>query len=728
MDPRAPRIKLRTHQLSRLMGQRLLVQVDAWERGMRFPSGHYVRALGPAGDAETEVAALLLEHDAAFPPFSARALACLPRRGWRDSGWTVPEEDSTARKDLRGGGYRVFSVDPPGCQDIDDAMHVREIGGSGMVRRLEVGVHIADVARFVAHGSPLDREARQRGTTTYLSHRRFDMLPALLAGDICSLHGGRDRLAVSVFWEVEQLEDGKGLPSQFGQNLVIRSVAAMTYDQAHTLITKGRISDQPPVPPGQAGAPVPPDLHPPLSGDLKLLTLFARWLRQQRSESGALDLTKAEGELKFKLHPVTGLPVAVTAKAELEINHTIAELMILANRTVAETVLRAFPSAALLRTHAPVQASRLGLLQEVAAAAGISVEVGSGGALQASLERSQAARGAGVGALLKSLATRVMSEAVYVCTGTLDEHSAGGGVTGERLSHFGLGIGSYTHFTSPIRRYADVVVHRLLLAATGLGYAAEAAPSADDAGAAAATVTAVTAVETAQEEAAPPALAAGLGDLDGDDLIDALLDMGSDDDDDGGGNAQQKGGGDVEVEEGVEVGGDVAVVRKGAPFGTLELARVCEHLNSRTRGAKQLSQQCQELFLRLHFMNRVRVVDAVVMSLKANGFLAYIPAFDTKGPVFLADKSGVVQMAPQLLRLPADSGGEPAQGFAMIPNCRALPHARLVLQEGTPQELRVEVEKAAAVTFHVPMVVQLYVTCDVQPHKARLPDLRFGLA
>jgi hypothetical protein len=208
---------------------------------------------------KSEVEALLVEHDANFPPFSASALACLPdvpyspcepqapvaaaaelqisntsstnssnttvddvkgsvkRLEWRDSGWSVPDTEVTKRRDLRST-CRIFSVDPPGCQDIDDAMHIRLLPNDSssntskrskqrQPRRYELGVSIADVAYFVQQDSALDKAARQRGTTSYLPHARFDMLPALLSSDLCSLHGGRDRLAVSVIWEIEEVVD-----------------------------------------------------------------------------------------------------------------------------------------------------------------------------------------------------------------------------------------------------------------------------------------------------------------------------------------------------------------------------------------------------------------------------------------------------------------------------------------------------------------------------------------
>jgi exosome complex exonuclease DIS3/RRP44 len=250
-------VKIRTHQLSQLIGQRIVIEIDSWEPGAAFPQGHYIRSLGPVAEMKSEVEALLTEYGANFSPFSASALACLPsvphpphepqapvaaaaelqsisrssssdggavsrqsvkKFTWSDSGWCVPDSEIAKRRDIRST-CRVFSVDPPGCQDIDDAMHVRVLPNSSgssksskskkrSPRRYELGVSIADVAYFVQQDSALDKAARQRGTTSYLPHARFDMLPALLSSDLCSLHGGKDRLAVSVIWEIEEVIDG----------------------------------------------------------------------------------------------------------------------------------------------------------------------------------------------------------------------------------------------------------------------------------------------------------------------------------------------------------------------------------------------------------------------------------------------------------------------------------------------------------------------------------------
>ncbi|CAM9312557.1 unnamed protein product, partial [Scytosiphon promiscuus] len=1060
MDPRVPKIRIKTRQLAqarrssagwafslRISGQRLVVMVDGWDVGHMFPFGHYVTSLGPVGEVSSEAAALLVECEASFQPFSFNALASLPpvpnppkesqkprdsllppatlaererpedgfgkAPRWQDSGWRVQESDVAGRRDLRR--ERAMSVDPPGCQDIDDAMHVtRKPDG-----RLEIGVHIADVTRFVEADGPLDREARARATTVYLVHRRIDMLPALLSSDLCSLHAGQDRLSVSVVWEAE--EDGEdirlcrradGSPVCWFGRTVIHSKASMTYDQAQMLVEDGKIvkkrgHEEPPL--GQAGRDVATTLQPGLTHDLRLLTRFARTARAARVKNGAIDLSQAGAELKFKIDPITGTPLAVAGKEDSEIHHTIAELMILANAAVAEKIQRTFPSAALVRVHAPPDPSRLTAFEGVAAKVGVNgggggsgggnpatADVGVGGVkggakgLSSSLATVegggapmlQGEGGKSKAGLLKSLAVRAMSEAEYVSTGTLSDHQATGKGPGEaegedRFGHFGLGLSHYTHFTSPIRRYADIVVHRLLLASLGISTTAantapdprhshlakssppllpsgvdssallpasmapsvmemeEAAVGKEEMDAAerrsrragagdasfvknpdgtrtyskvSSSTPAHTAVVAAKPAAPPPppgmesfpnfsahATPAALasteaGGGDGDDLLDALLGLGVSEDaptaaaaaapaaptvaggvrrgvfetsgggsgggqvrsfseaaasapydadgdslldallglevgptpaptpaaapaDGGRGEGASFVGGDeaasigmtrgrgddatapVKSEEegavvrdggsrngsgGAEVGGGDAVVPSPPPFEGTELGRLCTHLNDRNRRAKRLAERCQEMFLRLFFKDHSQVVQGLVLSLRSNGFIAYVPAFDAKGPVYISDREGQVQVDPALLGLSSGAGAPPSKAFATLPACRALPGASVSLvslpasarlsasvakrgdssrpaaagrisggggggsggqggrkqagrQEEDEEEEVLEVRPPAGsggsvLRLRVLDGVSLRLSCEVLPSQARLPKVRFLLA
>lgn len=194
MDKKIPKIRIRTRQASELVGQRVVVSIDSWDRTSRYPVGHFVRALGELESKQAETEALLLEWDVQYRPFPQTVLDCLPKEGHE---WRVPEKSSPlwkGRKDFRD--LLVCSIDPPGCQDIDDALHARPLPNGNF----ECGVHIADVSHFVKPNNAMDLEAAARGTTVYLVDKRIDMLPMLLGTDLCSLKPYVERFAFSTIW------------------------------------------------------------------------------------------------------------------------------------------------------------------------------------------------------------------------------------------------------------------------------------------------------------------------------------------------------------------------------------------------------------------------------------------------------------------------------------------------------------------------------------------------
>ena len=482
MNRRIPKIRIRTRQLTALAGHRLVIGVDSWQVGSVYPDGHFVRNLGRAGDLSTEAAALLLEHhlEDHARPFSMLALAELPQLKDEKLGaqWTVPPEEVARRRDLRKL-RRVVSIDPPGCMDIDDALSVYHLENGN----LEIGVHIADVTAFVAQGSPLDDEALHRGTSVYLVDQRLDMLPALLSTNLCSLLSGVDRLAMSVLWEVQpftEKNDGacyqsfKILPEKtwYGRTL-IQSSYALSYGQAQNIIDgrrpgSGNPNEGEPLPPGTCGGDVDSSDEHWLRKDLTVLRNFSRWLLKGRKAGGAMSFDSTE--VKFKLNKTTGEPAHVKSKLQLEVHSTIEEMMILANSTVAEKIIRTFPSASLLRRHAEPDLQKAGELYEILTNVGKDKKsaVVTSETFASNLHHAVArATNPNARMLIKSLAVRVMSEAKYFCTGEdLTESRLGmPGNSSTSNRHYGLGISLYTHFTSPIRRYADIIVHRLLSAA-----------------------------------------------------------------------------------------------------------------------------------------------------------------------------------------------------------------------------------------------------------------------
>ncbi|KAG5623142.1 hypothetical protein H5410_008360 [Solanum commersonii] len=424
-DRRIPKIRIQTRQLGNLLDKRIIVAVDSWDRLSRYPTGHYVRTIGEIGDRDTETEVVLIENDIDARPFSAQVLACLP-----PLPWSVSSQDLTnpIREDLRH--LRVCSVDPPGCRDIDDALHCMPLSNGNF----EVGVHIADVTNFVHPGTPLDGEASQRGTSVYLVERRIDMLPKPLTEDICSLRSDVERLAFSVIWEMTP--DAEIISTRYTKS-VIKSCAALSYVEAQARMDDSRLVD-------------------PITSDLRNLNGLAKIMRQRRIDRGALTLASAE--VKFQIDTETHDPLDIGMYQIREANQMVEEFMLAANVAVAEKILKHFPVCSLLRRHPSPTKEMLEPLLRTAEAVGLSLDVTSSKALADSLDLAKG-DDPYFNKLIRILATRCMTQAVYFC---------GGDLSPPEYLHYGLASPLYTHFTSPIRRYADVIVHRLLAASLGI--------------------------------------------------------------------------------------------------------------------------------------------------------------------------------------------------------------------------------------------------------------------
>jgi exosome complex exonuclease DIS3/RRP44 len=262
-----------------------------------------------------------------------------------------------------------------------------------------VGVHIADVTHFVLPGTAIDAEAAARATTTYLVQRRLDMLPKALTEDICSLRAGVDRLAFSVIWEMAP-ESAEVLATRFTKS-VIRSRAALTYAEAQARLDDARAADD-------------------VSVGLKALAALARRLRAARAARGALQL--ASPEVRFEIDRETHDPLDVGMYTVREANQMVEEFMLLANCAVAEVCLRAFPAAALLRRHAPPPPRQLEPLARAAAAAGFALDASSSAALAKSLDAAVREGDPYFNKLVRIMATRCMTQAVYLSSGALGLH------------------------------------------------------------------------------------------------------------------------------------------------------------------------------------------------------------------------------------------------------------------------------------------------------------------
>ncbi|KAI3838916.1 hypothetical protein MKX03_002692 [Papaver bracteatum] len=418
-------IRIQTRQLDNLLHKRIIVAVDSWDCLSRYPSGHYVRSIGDIGDRETESEVVLIENDIDSRPFSAQVLSCLPPIPWSVSSVGL---ENPNRQDLRH--LRVFSVDPPGCRDIDDALHCTPLPNG----HFEVGVHIADVTNFVHPGTPLDDEATQIGTSVYLVERRIDMLPKPLTEDICSLRSDVERLAFSVIWEMTP--EAEIISTRYTKS-VIKSCAALSYIEAQVRMDDSRLMDS-------------------LTTDLRNMNALAKIMRLRRTEKGALTLASAE--VKFQIDTETHDPLDIGMYQIRQANQMVEEFMLAANISVAEKILKHFPVFSLLRRHPSPTKEMLEPLLHTTAALGLGLDVSSSKALADSLDQA-VADDPYFNKLIRILATRCMTQAVYFCSGDL---------TPPEFLHYGLAAALYSHFTSPIRRYADVIVHRLLAAALGI--------------------------------------------------------------------------------------------------------------------------------------------------------------------------------------------------------------------------------------------------------------------
>ncbi|KAG9703798.1 ribonuclease R, partial [Aureobasidium melanogenum] len=428
MDKRIPKIRIRTRQAGDLLGKRLLVTIDAWDRESRYPVGHFVRSLGELETKGAETEALLLEWDVQYRPFPKTVLDCLPAEG---HDWKVPEDKSdpgwNKRRDLRD--LLICSIDPPGCVDIDDALHARTLPNGN----IEVGVHIADVSNFVKPNNAMDQEASLRGTTVYLVDKRIDMLPMLLGTDLCSLKPYVERFAFSVIWELTP--DADIVRADYTKS-VIKSREAFAYEQAQI-----RVDDQ--------------SQQDDLTKGIRMLMMLSKKLKKKRMDAGALNL--ASPEVRVQTESETADPADVQTKQHLDTMSLVEEFMLLANTSVAARIYEAYPQTALLRRHAaPPKTNFEELSNQLRVKRGMELRTDSSKALADSLDTCVDPSEPFFNTLVRIMATRCMMSAEYFCSGTQAY---------PEFRHYGLASEIYTHFTSPIRRYADLEAHRQLAAA-----------------------------------------------------------------------------------------------------------------------------------------------------------------------------------------------------------------------------------------------------------------------
>ena len=409
-------------QLGGEQGMKVAVKVDAWPRGEVCPHGIITDVLGTPGANDTEMHAILAEFN-------------LPYRfdkSLEDAADSISEAIGPAelkgRKDFRK--TLTFTIDPADAKDFDDALSFRKLDNGNF----EVGVHIADVSWYVRPGSDIDKEARERGTSVYLVDRTVPMLPEKLCNKLCSLRQDEDKLTFSVVFEMTPKAEVK---NRWIGRTVICSDRRYAYEQAQEIIEKGEATD-------------------PLSDAILTLHKLASKLKTERSKKGAIDFDRPE--MKVECDP-DGKPLRVYQKISREANWLIEEFMLLANRTVAEFVatdgkMNAVQSknakTFVYRVHDEPNEIKLEGLRRFAGGFGYRMdgEALSGRAAAESLRTlMEESRDKPEYAAFQNLALRSMSKAVY---------------STDNIGHYGLAFRFYTHFTSPIRRYPDLMVHRLL--------------------------------------------------------------------------------------------------------------------------------------------------------------------------------------------------------------------------------------------------------------------------
>ena len=395
-------------------GDKAIVKITEWPADSKNPRGEVIDILGKNGDNTTEMHAILAEFGLPYKyPKNVEDAA-------DKIGAGITPEEIGRREDFRG--VTTFTIDPKDAKDFDDALSIRRLPNGNT----EVGVHIADVTHYVTPNSIIDREAKQRATSVYLVDRTIPMLPEHLCNGICSLRPNEEKLTFSCIFE---LDDEAEIKAARIARTVIESDRRFTYEEAQERIETGEGD---------------------LQKEINALDKLAKKLRARRFENGSVDFDREE--VKFDIDE-EGHPTGVYFKVSKDANKLVEEFMLLANRTVAATIGR--PAGRrkakpfVYRIHDVPDETRLHDLALVAATFGYKIKTsGSSAEINRSLNKMLAdVKGKGEENFLSVLAIRTMAKAVY---------------STENVGHYGLGFEYYTHFTSPIRRYPDMMVHRLL--------------------------------------------------------------------------------------------------------------------------------------------------------------------------------------------------------------------------------------------------------------------------
>ncbi|CAI5702817.1 unnamed protein product [Peronospora effusa] len=454
---RIPRLQLPDEFINRplLYSKTMLCfcRIKAWPTKHQSPTGEFVKTVGEYTGIETGISAILSKHGLQTHTldFDISILNKLDEKyGTSGEKWEIPEEEFQKRRDFCE--TQIFSIDPYNARDLDDALHIRALNDTRT--KFEIGVHIADVTHFVEHNSLLDLEARSRGTSVYLVNRVLPMLPRILCEKLCSLQPQVDRLAFSVVWQMNL--DGtlvEGVEPWFGKS-IIRSCCKLDYGSAQKMLD-GSITGENVDEWEEDRRPIP-GANPNITNATVVQSVKDLWgigenRRAMRFETGAVSLNDVK--LVFSLD-AKGNPIWYGSYELKDSNRLVEEYMLLANYLVAQQLLRAHGPLAFLRHHPPPVSRSMDQTLEKLDKNDMKLDGRSTKQLTESLEQIRQVRGETTFVIVQALIIKPMKPAEYMV--------AGNGASPESWRHYALNIPYYTHFTSPIRRYADVVVHRLL--------------------------------------------------------------------------------------------------------------------------------------------------------------------------------------------------------------------------------------------------------------------------
>lgn len=402
-------------------GQKVVVKMTGWEDYSDLPNGEVIKVLGEVGNNDTEINAIMVEYGLPyeFPKEVEKIAELLPTK--------ITEEEISRRKDFRK--ITTFTIDPFDAKDFDDALSIRKLENG----RWEVGIHIADVSHYVKPNSILDKEAFVRATSVYLVDRVVPMLPEILSNNVCSLRPNEEKLTFSAVFEID--EEAQIKKEWFGRT-IINSDRRFTYEEVQDIL-EGKDGD--------------------FKEEIYLLNGLAKKLRAKRMADGSITFEREE--VKFNLDE-KGNPTGVYFKVMKDSNQLIEDFMLLANRRVAEYVALARKAGEtekkkldlrrpfLYRVHASPSPQKIQEFSTFVATFGYRINFGNNKSISTSLNQLlKEVQGKPEANMIETLAIRTMAKAIY---------------TTENIGHYGLGFHYYTHFTSPIRRYPDVMAHRLL--------------------------------------------------------------------------------------------------------------------------------------------------------------------------------------------------------------------------------------------------------------------------